>query len=288
MTDSTQQVDRLALIASRVREHVVRMSQRGGCFVGASLSCVDLLVSMYGDCLNLSPELMQNDDRDFVLLSKGHAVPALYGTLAETGYFPVERLSAHLGADDHIYWHPNRAIPGVEFHSGSLGHLLSVGIGIALDARLRGTSSRTYVIVGDGELNEGTLWEGMLVARAQRLNRLFLVVDRNRLQANVPTEELVPLEPLAAKLEAFGWNVVTVDGHSFQELHGAFTTTSVERPTAIIAETVRGKGLPEHEGRADKWFVKPSDEEAERLVATIRESRIQSAGANGSDKESWT
>ena len=158
---------------------------------------------MYADCLNVSSDSIHDPDRDIVLLSKGHAAPALYGTLAELGYFPVARLAAHLRTDDSIYWHPNANIPGVEFQSGSLGHLLSVGIGMALDARLRGCESRVFVIVGDGELNEGSIWEAALVAHAQELNRLFLVVDRNQLQANIHTEDLVPLEPLAAKFEAF-------------------------------------------------------------------------------------
>jgi transketolase len=288
MVEDNQPLERLVHIAARAREHVLRMSQKGGCFLGASLSCVDIFVSMYADCLNVSPAFLEDNNRDLVLLSKGHAVPALYATLAETGYLDCARLSSHLGKEDSIYWHPNRAIPGVEFHSGSLGHLLSVGIGFALDARLRGSPSRTYVVVGDGELNEGTLWESMLVAHAQKLERLFLVVDRNQLQANVPTEELNPLEPLAAKFEAFGWNVSSVDGHSFVELRRAFTATSIGHPSAIIANTVRGKGLPEHEGRLDKWFVKSAPEEVNRWIAIIREMEANRVAAIGSSRERWT
>ena len=285
MSEEIQQLERLMTVASRVREHVIRMSMNGGCFLGASLSCVDLLVSMYADCLNISPSLASDADRDVVLLSKGHAVPALYGTLVELGFFPEQRLLAHLRMDDSIYWHPNAAIPGVEFHSGSLGHLLSVGIGMALDARLRSSESKVYVIVGDGELNEGSIWEAALVAQAQELNRLFLVVDRNRLQANVPTEDLVPLEPLAAKFEAFGWKVSSINGHSFVELRRALTEPSTRRPTAIIANTVRGRGLPEHEGRVDRWFVKSTSEEVEMLIATLRKSEMQRLGALDSDEE---
>ena len=172
MNVECQQFEQLTNIAAKVRKHVVRMSMNGGCFLGASLSCVDILVSMYADCLNLSSDLVNGADRDIVLLSKGHAVPALYGTLAELNYFPAARLAAHLSTADSIYWHPNANIPGVEFHSGSLGHLLSVGIGMALDARLRGSESRVFVIVGDGELNEGSIWEAALLARAQELNIL--------------------------------------------------------------------------------------------------------------------
>ncbi len=286
MSEKIEQLERLMTVASRVREHVVRMSLNGGCFLGASLSCVDLLVSMYADCLNISPSLATDADRALVvLLSKGHAVPALYGTLAELGFFPKQRLLAHLRTDDSITRHPNASIPGVEFHSGSLGHLLSVGIGMALDARLRASESRVYVIVGDGELNEGSIWEAVLVARAQELNRLFLVVDRNRLQANVPTEDLVPLEPLAAKFEAFGWKVSSINGHSFVELRQALTEPSTRRPTAIIANTVRGKGLAEHEGRVDRWFVKLTSDEVETLMATLRKSEMQRLVALDSDEE---
>ena len=277
--------ERLGTIAARVREHVIRMSEGAGCFVGASLSCVDIFVSLYADCLRLSPERLSDPDRDIVLLSKGHAVPALYGTLAELGYIDPMRLGHHLRTDDVIYWHPNRTVPGVEFHSGSLGHLLSVGIGMALDARLRRSGAKVFVVVGDGELNEGTLWEGALVAQAQELDRLVLVVDRNHLQANVRTEHLVPLEPLPEKFTAFGWNTTVVDGHNFDALHEALLSSSTRRPTAIIANTVRGCGVPELEGRADKWFVKSTPADVERLIAALRDTlsqRMSSSPSNGS------
>ena len=134
--------------ALRVREHVIRMATNGGCFLGASLSCTDLLVYLYDRVLRVSPGRLDDPERDYLLLSKGHDVPALYGLLAERGYFPVRRLRQHLAIDDHLYWHPNRAVPGVEFHSGSLGHGLAVGMGIALDVKLRRGSSRVFVVVG--------------------------------------------------------------------------------------------------------------------------------------------
>jgi transketolase len=239
---------------------------------------VELLVSMYADCLNIAPSMLRDDERDFILLSKGHAVPALYGLLAELDYFPAERLAAHLCEGGDIYWHPNPTIPGVEFRSGSLGHLLSVGIGIALDARLRRTESKVAVVVGDGELDEGSIWEGVLVARAHELSRLVLVVDRNGIQANTPTEDLVPLEPLVDKFEAFGWKVHNVDGHSFTELRQAFAQLSPRRPTAIIANTVRGKGISEHEGRVDRWFVRASQQDADAWRAAITRTAAVPSG----------
>src|ERR1700761_8231683 len=148
--------------ALRVREHVIRMSAGGGCFIGASLSCADLLVHLYSRVLRVTPATVKDPHRDYLLLSKGHDVPALYGTLAELGFFPVERLAHHLKTTDSIYWHPNRSVPGIEFHSGSLGHLRSVGVGVALDMKLRRSASRVFVVVGDGELDEGSVWEALL------------------------------------------------------------------------------------------------------------------------------
>lgn len=254
--------------ARRVRAHCIRMATNGGCFLGASLSCADLLVFLYDRVLRVDRQRLGDPRRDYLLLSKGHDVPALYGTLAERGYFPVERLANHLSMEDHLYWHPNRTIPGVEFHSGSLGHLLSVGMGIAIDARLRGDPSRVFVILGDGELDEGSVWEACLVASAQALDNLVIIVDRNGFQANLPTEALVPLEPLADKLRAFGFAVVDVDGHSFPALNAAFARLPLanRRPSAIIARTVRGKGLPSIEGRAERWFVDLKPEEVSMLL----------------------
>ena len=261
----------LVALARRVREHCLRMTAGGGCFIGAALSSVDLLVHLYSRVLDVAPDRLDDPQRDYLLLSKGHDVPALYATLAELGYFDVERLREHLGPESDFYWHPSRAVAGVEFHSGSLGHLLAVGIGIALDIKLRGGKNRVFVLLGDGELDEGSIWEACLVAAAQRLDNLVAVVDRNGRQANLRTEELVPLEPLPAKFEAFGWACRSVDGHSFPELDDAFALLPVAagRPTAVIARTLRGKGVPSLEDRADRWFASFTPAEVEALVAEL-------------------
>ncbi len=261
----------LQALALRVREHIVRLSTDGGCFTGASLSCADLLVYLYADFLNISPQTLAAPDRDFLFLSKGHDVPALYGTFVELGYMPKERLANHLKANDHIYWHPNRNVPGVEFHSGSLGHLPSVGLGVALDNRLRGFHNRTIVITGDGELNEGSVWETVLVAAAHNLHNFTLVIDRNHFQANVATEDLIPLEPLGPKFEAFGWAVQRIDGHNFEQLEAAFTALpfSQTKPSVIICDTVRGRGLPSIEARADRWFCNFSADEVTSLLEEL-------------------
>lgn len=262
----------LSALAVRVREHVIRMATRGGCFIGASLSCADILVFLYGRILRITPQTLSDPDRDVLLLSKGHDVPALYGTLAELGFIAKERLANHLATNDHLYWHPNRSVPGVEFHSGSLGHLLSVGIGIALDAKLRNSPARVFVILGDGELDEGSIWEALLVASAHRLDNLIAIVDRNEFQANVETEKLVPLEPLEDKLRAFGASATTLDGHDFASLERAFARLphTSGRPTAVVAKTVRGKGVPSIERRADRWFADFSAAEVEALLRELR------------------
>jgi transketolase len=248
------------------------MATGGGCFLGASLSCTDLLVHLYSRVLRISPSTLDDPDRDILLLSKGHDVPALYGTLAELGYFPRERLAQHLKTSDSIYWHPNRAVPGIEFHSGSLGHCLAVGAGIALEAKLRSSPARVFVVLGDGELDEGSVWEALLVASAKRLDNLVAIVDRNELQANMRTEDLVPLEPLQSKFEAFGAYASTVDGHDFAALERAFASLPLGagRPAAIVAKTVRGKGLPSIEGRVDRWFVDLTGAEVEMLLGELR------------------
>jgi transketolase len=261
-------MDELNALALRVREHILRLATDGGCFIGASLSCADLLVYLYSEVLNVSPTMVNDPNRDYLLLSKGHDVPALYGTLAELGFFPKERLKNHLKTNDSIYWHPNRAVPGIEFHSGSLGHLLSVAIGIAMDIKLRKGTNRVFVILGDGELNEGPVWEGMLTAAAYKLDHLIAIVDRNEFQANIRTEELIPLEPLAPKFEAMGWNTFRTNGHDFAALNSTFQTVvqPTRKPTVVIADTVRGRGLPSIEKRADRWFVNFKHEEIAMLM----------------------
>ena len=274
-----EQLSHLKQMALKVREHCVRIAGSGGAFAGSALSCTDLMVYLYGQFLSCDPG---DPGRDYFFLSKGHAVPALYGILAEMGILPKERLSAHLSTSDDIYWHPNKNIPGVEFHAGSLGHILPVAAGVALDCKLRGQCNRVAVILGDGELNEGSNWEACLLASAYKLDNLIIIIDRNRFQANKKTEELIPLEPLEAKFRAFGLSTETVDGHDFEQIDELFFRIPLEhnRPNAIIAETVRGKGIPSIESRADRWFCNFSDKEVELLVNELHDTAVgQTAGS---------
>lgn len=261
--------------ALKVREHIIRLSTDGGCFIGASLSCVDLIVYLYSKFLSISKDRLQDPHRDYLFLSKGHDVPALYGMFVEMGWLERERLTHHLQTHDSIYWHPNRNIPGVEFHSGSLGHLLPVAVGVALDCKMRRQPNRVVVIVGDGELNEGSNWEACLVAHAYKLDNLIIVVDRNLFQANMRTEELIPMEPLEYKFSSFGCVPVNIDGHDFEDMESVFSDIpfSADKPSVIIAETVRGKGLPSIEARADRWFCNFSLPEIEQLLTELHTSQ---------------
>ena len=276
------EIERLRCRALRVREHIIRLSGGGGCFIGASLSCVELMVYCYDRVIRR--ERGTGPARDYLFLSKGHDVPALYSVFVEMGWLDADRLANHLSPADSIYWHPNRNIPGVEFHSGSLGHLPSVAAGVALDCRMRGGGNRVVVITGDGELNEGSVWETILVAAAYGLDNLSIVVDRNQFQANIRTEELVPLEPLVDKFRAFGCEVRRVDGHDLGALDAAFEELQMAgdgreaagdaaagrgKPKVIIADTVRGKGLPSIEARADRWFCSFTAAEVEALLKEL-------------------
>jgi transketolase len=271
MQSVTTPVNQLEATALKVREHIIKMSTDGGCFVGASLSAADLIVYLYSEFLNVNKDNLDDPDRDYLFLSKGHDVPALYGTFAELGLLEKDRLKNHLSTKDHIYWHPNTKIPGIEFHSGSLGHLPSVAIGVAMDIKIKGGTNKVVCIMGDGELNEGTCWEAALVANAYKLDNLIFVIDRNHFQANMATEDLIPLEPLHDKFTAFGAAVKRIDGHSFEALHEAFSAYPFQtgKLNVVIADTVRGKGLPSIERRADRWFCNFNASEVEDLLKEL-------------------
>ncbi len=269
MTNKKRQ--ELSALSLRVREHILRMATDGGCFLGASLSATDLLVYLYQEFLNLRKENLTDPNRDYLLLSKGHDVPALYGLFAEMGWIEKSRLQNHLKLNDSIYWHPNVKIPGIEFHSGSLGHLPAVSLGIAMDMKMRGTDNRVVCIIGDGELNEGSVWEAVLVANAHKMDNLYFVIDRNFFQANMATEDLIPLEPLHKKFEAFGAYVTRIDGHDFGALERAFSKKNhkPDQLQVIIADTKRGKGLPSIEARADRWFCNFTHTEIDDLLKEL-------------------
>ncbi len=260
--------------ARRVREHVLDMAAKGGCFVGAAFSCVDILVCLYDSFLKIDNKNFKNLNRDYLLLSKGHGVAALYGTMIETGLLEKSSLKPTLSAnpgEGRLYLHPDRRLPGVEFFSGSLGHGLPLAVGLALDCKLRGYSSRVVVLTGDGELNEGSNWEALMVAKAYKLDNLLIIVDRNHFQANCRTEDLIPLEPLADKFNAFGCSTRTINGHCFEEIQNTLKDIPfyTDQASVIIAETIRGKGIAKFENRAESWFMELTESQSETYKANL-------------------
>jgi len=242
--------------AKRVRLNILKMSTNGGCFTGAALSLVELVTVLYNNFLNINSELLYSDKRDYLFISKGHAVPVLYAAFAELNWLDPARLNNHLKLHDDIYWHPNTNIPGIEFHSGSLGHALSVGVGVAKSLKMDGLDNEVVVILGDGELNEGSNWESLLIASSMKLDNLTVIIDRNKLQANLLTETLIPLEPLIDKFAAFGCGVRRINGHNLSEIQQALSELPFEfsKPNVLIADTIRGKGISPIEAKPDKWF----------------------------------
>jgi len=259
----TEKLIYMEMLSKKVREHILKMSNQGGCFVGSAFSATEIIIYLYNNFLNIRLDNLNSNERDYFFLSKGHAVPALYGTFVELGWLRKSRLENHLKTNDDIYWHPNKNIQGIEFHSGSLGHSLSIATGIAIDCKLRKSSNKVVVILGDGELNEGTIWETLHIASAYKLDNLLVIVDRNQIQANERTEKLIPLDPLNLKFETFGCSVKIVDGHNYQDIDEAFNEYpfEVNRPSVIIADTVRGKGIKSFENKVNKWFIENNDYE---------------------------
>lgn len=273
----TQVLERDALdtVAARIRSHVVDMcaGPEGG-HLGGAFSCADVLTALYFSVLNVDPQRPDDPDRDRFLLSKGHAAVGLYATLAERGFFPVEELAGYGRPGSRLMGHPVRAVPGVEMPTGSLGHGLSLGCGFALAARYAGRDSRTFVLLGDGELQEGSVWEAAIAAASLRLDRLVAVVDRNGLQLTGSTEGIAPMEPLADRWRSFGWAVRDVDGHDPDLLADHLNAAPWEpgKPSVLIARTVKGQGLPFLAGRSASHYVTLSPRNHARAVRALRDT----------------
>jgi len=260
--------------AKKIRRYVINMIYEAGSgHPGGSLSCVDIITTLYFHIMMHDPLEPKWEDRDRFILSKGHAAPALYATLAEAGYFPVEELKTLRKFGSRLQGHPEaKLLPGIEFSTGSLGQGLSVGAGIALNTKLEKKDFRTYVLLGDGEIEEGQVWEAALFANHNKLNNLTAIIDRNRYQIDGKTEEILSLEPLEDKWRAFGWNVLTTDGHNIRDLINMFEkikTNSGKKPTVIIANTIKGRGISFMEGD-NNWHGKsPSKEEYELAIKEL-------------------
>lgn len=234
----------LERIAARIRARIVRISHESRTpHLGSALSCVDILAAAYFGPLRLDPERPNDPDRDRVILSKGHAALALFATLEERGYFDPCLLDGFASPGCVLEEHPGPCCaPGVEYATGSLGHGLPLGVGTALAGRIQGRDYRTVVIMGDGEVNEGSVWEAAMFASGQRLHTLTALVDFNKWQATGRSCEVMGLEPLAGKFAAFGWETREVDGHDMGALGNALLP-GADRPVAVICHTVKGKGV---------------------------------------------
>lgn len=241
---------------------------------GGSMSCMDALVELYFKEMNVNPEAPLDEHRDRFVLSKGHCSPALYSVLALRGYFPEEDLRLFRSIEGHYSGHPDmRYVPGVDMSTGSLGQGLSAAVGMALAAKLKGEKYRVYVICGDGELDEGQIWEAAMAAAKYELDNLCLLADINGLQIDGSTSSVMPTEPLDKKFAAFNWRAVRVNGHSFDELEDALklARNTKDKPTCILMDTVKGKGISFMENNA-AWHGKvPNEELYEQAMAELDE-----------------
>ena len=237
-------------LAWKIRRHGIEMTHlSGGSHIGAILSVADIIAVLYSGVMNIDPKNPKKMDRDRFILSKGHAGASIYAALAENGFFEVEELKTHYQNGSRLSGHVSHHLPGVDFSTGSLGHGLSAGVGMAYAAKKDGKSHKVYVVLGDGECDEGSVWEAALFANHFRLNHLVAIVDHNHMQSMDFQENTLEIENFGEKWKAFGWNVIEVDGNSHEELNVAFeqeeklSKEEAHKPTVIIANTIKGCGV---------------------------------------------
>lgn len=259
-------------LARRIRLHAVKMTSRGGSsHIGAILSMADIVAVLYGKVLNVDPADPFKPDRDRFILSKGHAGAGVYAALAETGFFPIDKLKTHYHDGSHLSGHvSHKGIPGVELSTGSLGHGLPVGTGMAYAGMLKGSSHRVFVLLSDGECDEGSNWEAILFAAHHQLDNLVAIIDYNKIQSLAPVADTLALEPFADKWRSFGWSVVEVDGHNHDQLSNSLSRLPTEtgQPTCVIAHTTKGKGVSFMENTV-LWHYRTA--KGEELAAALRE-----------------
>jgi transketolase len=234
---------------------------------GGSLSSTDILTVLYYKVMNIDPSNPKWADRDRYIQSKGHSVEALWTILADKGFFPKEELKTFSQLGSRLIGHPNNKVPGIEMNTGALGHGLPISVGMALAAKMDGKSYKVYTLMGDGEQAEGSIWEGAMAAAQYKLDNLVAIIDRNRLQITGSTEDVMGLEPLGDKWRSFGWEVVEVDGNDVEQLVEVFSTTPrvAGKPTMIVANTVKGKGISFSENQV-AWHHKVPTEEQFKLA----------------------
>ena len=268
------QIKELQLTATRARMEAVKMVHAAASgHIGGSLSALDILTDLYFSVMNVDPANPKNPDRDRFVLSKGHCTPALYATLALRGFFPVEELAGFRSLNTHLSGHPDMVhVPGVDMSTGSLGQGLSAAIGMALAGKADNKDYRVYALLGDGEIEEGQIWEAAMAAAKFKLDNLCAVIDVNGLQIDGNTADVMPSEPLDKKMEAFGWHVIKIDGHDYEAIEAAFgeAKTVKGQPTVILAATVKGKGVSYMEGDYGWHGKAPNDEQLEKALADLK------------------
>ena len=266
-------IKELSQIAAKIRLGVIEGTHAAGAgHPGGSLSIADIMAYLYFEEMNVSPEDPKNENRDRLVLSKGHTAPALYSALALKGFFPFEELKTLRQHDSRLQGHPDmKGIPGVDMTTGSLGLGISCACGMALAGKLNGKDYRVYTIIGDGESEEGQVWEASMFANHYKLDNLCVILDYNKLQIDGPVAEVIGPAPFESKLEAFGYNVITIDGHDFNQIEKALNDAKAckGRPTAIVANTVKGKGVSFMENKVNWHGAAPKDPDYEIAVAEL-------------------
>jgi len=257
------------LLASEIKKLILKMTHLSGAsHIGSCLSVLDIVSVLYSSNFDIRPDNWRDNKSNRVILSKGHAIATLYAALAAKGFFPIGHLDNYCKNGSMYGGHPNHLVPGVELSTGSLGHGLPYATGIALAKKNSGYPGLVFVIMSDGELDEGTTWESALFAQHNNLTNLTVIVDRNFLQSLESTESTLSLEPLDEKFRSFNWEVETIDGHDHMKLNNALTKTQLS-PKLIIAETTKGKGVSFMENEV-KWHYKsPNQEEFEKALKEI-------------------
>lgn len=269
----TQKIEELREVARKIRRHIIHMTgaAKSG-HPGGSLSAVEILTTLFWDVLRHDPTNPQWPDRDRLILSKGHAAPVLYAVLAESGYTPVDQLNTLRKLGSMYQGHPDkRFIPALEGSTGSLGIGLSLGLGMAEGLRLGGRPARVYVVLGDGEVQEGQIWEAAMYAAFHKVDNIVAIVDYNRIQLDGFVKDIMDLEPLADKWRAFGWHTIELNGHDILALQAAFAEAAgtKDQPTALIAHTIKGKGVSFMENNPKFHGVAPTPEEVELALKEI-------------------
>lgn len=266
-------VSELTGICKTIRRDILEMVHHAGSgHPGGSLSAVELTVGLYFDFMRHNPANPEWEDRDRFILSKGHANPVVYSVLARSGYFPVETLNTLRKLGSPLQGHPNmHKVPGLDSSSGSLGQGLSIANGLALAAKKRNKDYRVYCLLGDGELQEGQVWEAIMTAAQHKLDNVCAIVDYNRVQLDGPVSEIKGLDPLPEKWRTFNWNVIEIDGHNIDDVLDAYNKAAETKgkPTVIIANTVKGKGVSFMENKAEWHGKSPNKQELETALAEI-------------------